>query len=179
MKVKTVRDKIPTTKKQDKDEVAAGTEPVLGEVKDTVLGEVKDIIEFPEFDAKAAQELEDHEPVELDDIVIEQLRDFVTLIADMYSLDNPFHNFEHASHVSMSVSKLLSRIVAPDLPEKLDVKGSLHSSIHSSIHDHTYGITSDPMTQFACVFSGLIHDVDHQGMFKLMLCFVISYSTPF
>lgn len=164
MKVKTVRDKIPTTKKQDKDEVAAGTETVLGEVKDTVLGEVKDIIEFPEFDAKAAQELEDHEPVELDDIVIEQLRDFVTLIADMYSLDNPFHNFEHASHVSMSVSKLLSRIVAPDLPEKLDVKGSLHSSIHSSIHDHTYGITSDPMTQFACVFSGLIHDVDHQGV---------------
>jgi hypothetical protein len=25
--------------------------------------------------------------------------------------------------------------------------------------DHTYGITSDPLTQFACVFAALIHDV--------------------
>ena len=31
-------------------------------------------------------------------------------------------------------------------------------------HDHTYGITSDPLTQFACVFSALIHDADHQGV---------------
>jgi hypothetical protein len=34
----------------------------------------------------------------------------------------------------------------------------------SSLHDHTYGITSDPLTQFACVFSALIHDVDHTGV---------------
>ena len=34
----------------------------------------------------------------------------------------------------------------------------------SSLHDHTYGITSDPLTQFACVFSALIHDVDHSGV---------------
>jgi len=32
------------------------------------------------------------------------------------------------------------------------------------LHDHTYGITSDPLTQFACVFSALIHDVDHAGV---------------
>jgi hypothetical protein len=31
----------------------------------------------------------------------------------------------------------------------------------STLHDHTYGITSDPLTQFACVFSALIHDADH------------------
>ena len=29
---------------------------------------------------------------------------------------------------------------------------------------HTYGITSDPITQFACVFSALIHDCDHSGV---------------
>lgn len=34
----------------------------------------------------------------------------------------------------------------------------------SKLHDHTYGITSDPLTQFACVFSALIHDVDHSGV---------------
>ena len=34
----------------------------------------------------------------------------------------------------------------------------------STLHDHTYGITSDPLTQFACVFSALIHDADHPGV---------------
>jgi 3'5'-cyclic nucleotide phosphodiesterase len=33
-----------------------------------------------------------------------------------------------------------------------------------ALHDHTYGITSDPLTQFACVFAALIHDVDHEGV---------------
>lgn len=32
------------------------------------------------------------------------------------------------------------------------------------MHDHTYGITSDPLTQFACVLSALIHDTDHPGV---------------
>jgi 3'5'-cyclic nucleotide phosphodiesterase len=33
-----------------------------------------------------------------------------------------------------------------------------------ALHDHTYGITSDPLTQFACIFAALIHDVDHYGL---------------
>ena len=33
------------------------------------------------------------------------------------------------------------------------------SSVQAALHSHTYGITSDPLTQFACVFSALIHDV--------------------
>jgi hypothetical protein len=37
-------------------------------------------------------------------------------------------------------------------------------SLASTLHDHTYGITSDPLTQFACVFAALIHDVDHTGL---------------
>lgn len=32
------------------------------------------------------------------------------------------------------------------------------------MHDLTYGITSDPLTQFACTFSALVHDVDHPGV---------------
>jgi 3'5'-cyclic nucleotide phosphodiesterase len=55
----------------------------------------------------------------------------------------------------MSVTKLLSRIVAPDLDTAVDA---------AALHDHTYGITSDPLTQFACVLSALIHDVDHTGV---------------
>lgn len=75
-----------------------------------------------------------------------------------FDIVKPFHNFEHASHVSQSVNKLLSRIVAPDL----QLNGS--ADFEHTLHDHTYGITSDPLTQFACVLSALIHDVDHTGL---------------
>jgi len=59
----------------------------------------------------------------------------------------------------MSVAKLLSRIVAPDLETS-----SIDGNTYSTLHDHTYGITSDPLTQFACILAALIHDVDHQGV---------------
>ena len=61
---------------------------------------------------------------------------------------------EHASHVAMSTTKLLSRIVAPSAR---DFDASMAES-KMCLHDHTYGITSDPLTQFACVLSALIHD---------------------
>lgn len=59
----------------------------------------------------------------------------------------------------MSVVKLLSRIVAPDIDE----------FSNKSLHDHTYGITSDPPTRFAVLFSALIHDVDHSGVGNMQL----------
>ena len=47
--------------------------------------------------------------------------------------DHPFHNFEHASHVTMSVTKLLARVVVtPD-----------------ESHRYLQGTTSDALTQFA------------------------------
>ena len=61
----------------------------------------------------------------------------------------------------MSVQKLLSRIIAPSETEEQTSKRTLH--------DNTYGITSDPLTQFACSFSALIHDVDHQGVSNAQL----------
>jgi hypothetical protein len=64
----------------------------------------------------------------------------------------------------MSVTKLLSRIVAP-LDVLDDYRDLLNKKdLMTTLHDHTYGITSDPLTQFACVFSALIHDVDHSGV---------------
>jgi hypothetical protein len=84
--------------------------------------------------------------------------------------DNPFHNFEHASHVTMSVVKLLSRIVAPNLTAN-DI--DTNSNIASTLHDHTYGITSDPLTQFAVVLSALIHD----GMYPNEQCHIRSKSS--
>jgi 3'5'-cyclic nucleotide phosphodiesterase len=66
---------------------------------------------------------------------------------------------EHASHVTMSASKLLSRILRPKLSSS-----SEECDKQQRMHDHTYGITSDPLTQFACMFSALIHDAEHDGV---------------
>jgi hypothetical protein len=55
----------------------------------------------------------------------------------------------------MSVVKLLSRIVQPD---------GLDDADDATLHDHSYGLTSDPLTQFSCVLSALVHDADHQGV---------------
>ena len=120
--------------------------------KGTVLDEVQEVIKLPEYDGKYC-DTNAASSVVLSPQVRSQLREYVTAIALMYP-DNPFHNFQHASHVGMSVAKLLSRIIAPDIA----LQGQ------EQLHDHTYGITSDPLTQFACVFSALVHDADHPGV---------------
>ena len=56
------------------------------------------------------------------------------------------------------MSKLLSRIVAPGEDED-----------DADLHDHTYGITSDPLTQFSVILAALIHDVDHAGVSNFQL----------
>jgi hypothetical protein len=155
---------------------ATGETPVLISNPDTrsrsedgksILDEVQEIITLPHFDKNDAEDvLEDKDAVELGDEVMAQLREYVSTIASLYR-DNPFHNFEHASHVTMSVVKLLSRIVAPSHIHIEDVAALTEKEttrLASKLHDHTYGITSDPLTQFAVVFAALIHDVDHTGV---------------
>lgn len=56
-------------------------------------------------------------------------------------------------------TSVLSRIIAPN-----DAFGIEESYKEAALHDHTYGITSDPLVQFACAFSALIHDADHRGV---------------
>lgn len=134
-----------------------------GDVEDDddkiVVDEVVEIITLPKFNPKSIKALEKFQTVELDEAVVTQLQDYITTIAQMYR-KNPFHNFEHASHVTMSANKLLNRIV---IPENVDYDRE-SNDIASDLHDYTYGITSDPLTQFAVVFSALVHDVDHTGM---------------
>ena len=73
-----------------------------------------------------------------------------------------FHCFEHASHVALSATKLLSRVVRSD---KIDYNDLEYKEISDeALHDHTFGITSDPIIQFALAYAALIHDVDHTGV---------------
>ena len=85
-----------------------------------------------------------------------QLRDYITVVSLLYH-DHAFHNFEHCAHVLMSVLKLLSRI----LESKLNASDA---GVNEYGEDHAYGITSDPLLEFSCLFSALIHDVDHTGV---------------
>jgi class 3 adenylate cyclase len=101
--------------------------------KKTVIDEVAEMVLLPGYRAKKK---EINENCELEDKIMMQLRHYVQTIASVYN-DNPFHNFDHANHVVMSVNKLLGRINAPDLD--VDDNGKM-------LYDHTYGITSDPLT---------------------------------
>lgn len=67
-------------------------------------------------------------------------------------------DFEHASHVTLSVIKMLGRIVDPKAIAK---KQNAENDDENELHNR---IASDPLTQFACAFSSLIHDLDHQGV---------------
>jgi hypothetical protein len=125
----------------------------------TVLDEVSDVIILP---SEAAKYKQDPEKVVLPSQVMAQLRDYVVMIASMYR-ENPFHCFEHASHVTMSVTKLLSRVVTSDAID-YNAMSSKKRPATSELHKHTFGITSDPLTHFALAFSALIHDVEHPGI---------------
>jgi hypothetical protein len=70
----------------------------------------------------------------------------------------------------MSVSKHLKRIVTPELADdELKEATKSKGAAMALMHDYTHGINSDPLTHFAIVFSGLIHDVDHRGISNAQL----------
>ena len=58
-----------------------------------ILEEFSDIIDMPKYDAKSARKLSLNDDMQVEFIVKEQLREYVTRIASMYR-DVPFHNFE-------------------------------------------------------------------------------------
>jgi hypothetical protein len=126
----------------------------------TVLDEVREVIPLCPVAKSYNQDPED---IELCPEVLSQLEDYVTGIAGMYRC-NPFHNFEHASHVTQSVSKLLARVVTLESIDYDDGDLCYTNDGTTNLHQYTYGITSDPLIQFACAFSALIHDVDHTGL---------------
>jgi hypothetical protein len=130
-----------------------------------IIEEIKEVIPIRQKESrssnasKASLEVsavfDGHNPISR--AVERQLRDYITVVSLLYH-DHAFHNFEHCAHVLMSVQKLLSRILESKL------SSSDRGLSDSCIDDHAYGITSDPLLEFSCLFSALIHDVDHSGV---------------
>lgn len=109
----------------------------------------------------------------------EELRAYVARIASMYR-DVHFHSFEHASHVTMSAQKLLNKIVLRNntgisgkRAEEEKKSGSdrelVEKNTEVDLFFSTYGISGDPLAQFAVVFAALVHDVDHTGVPNVQL----------
>jgi len=140
----------------------ARLEQSFGRGDKTVLEETPSYVPLPEFGGKFVAN--PSQEVKLDPRVEEQLKQYVISVAALYH-PNPFHNFDHCTHVAMSVQKLLARIISPENP----IHGGQQVDLRLSANDKTYGITSDKMGQFAVVFSALIHDVDHQGIPNFIL----------
>jgi hypothetical protein len=124
-----------------------------------VLDEFQEIITIPLMNAQDLLKRKNPDLIQIPSQVVSQLRDLLSLIASLYR-PNPFHNFEHASHVTSSVRKLLTRIVKANDQQQ---GGKPHQQL-VDLAGHSYGITSDPITQFAVVFSAVIHDADHPGV---------------
>jgi hypothetical protein len=123
-----------------------------------ILDEVKEVVELPKFDADSV--LKSDNQVSAPPLVRSELRDYVAQTAGSY-YDNPFHNFQHASHVCLSAHKLLKRITRPD---EVNYAHASKAAVAQELHDVTYGISSDPLTQLAMVFAALIHDAGHTGV---------------
>lgn len=137
-----------------------------------VIDEVTEYIDLPHYDEEKT--CAHVSSFELQAVLKDQLRSFVSAIAERYNDNhckyqyNPpsrssynfilVHNFEHASHVLLAVVKLLGRVVTPH--------GVSDGEI---LHDHTFGITSDPLVGFSVAFAALIHDVGHPGVSNKIL----------
>jgi hypothetical protein len=89
-------------------------------------------------------------PEPINDEVINQLREFVRRILSTYN-DTPYHNMEHAYHVTISINKLLELI--------------LNAEIQGNRLHPTFGLRTDPLMHLAIVFGALIHDAEHKGKF--------------
>ncbi|KAL3920658.1 MAG: hypothetical protein SGILL_003150 [Bacillariaceae sp.] len=105
---------------------------------------------------------EHHLDDDLDPKVMDQLKSHVEGIAHMYR-KNPFHNFEHASHVTMSCVKMLSRVTPSNANPQHKVTEETGSET-TLLKDYTNDIKDCPLTQFAVVYAALVHDVDHAGV---------------
>jgi 3'5'-cyclic nucleotide phosphodiesterase len=80
--------------------------------------------------------------------VVAQLRAFVHTMVSGYK-QVPYHNREHAYHVTVSTNKLVDML--------------LHQPSDKET-PKTFGLRRDAIAQLSLVFAALVHDVEHEGV---------------
>lgn len=106
-------------------------------------------------------------------VVTGQLFLFVTRVAELYR-DVHYHNFQHASHVTLSANKLIDILLSCEYSKTEKANYNCTQGVpNKSTSDPadkfersfpTFDISNDPLMHFALVFSALIHDVEHRGL---------------
>lgn len=104
-------------------------------------------IEFPDTTKISTT---DSNNVVLPSQIQNQLQDLVATIASMYQ-NHSFHNFERASHVTLSLTKLISRL-------------ENQSTKTGGAEIDRWTLQKDPLAEFALIFAALIHGIDHPGV---------------
>jgi 3'5'-cyclic nucleotide phosphodiesterase/Adenylate and Guanylate cyclase catalytic domain len=122
------------------------------------IDEMNATLDVPILDVKHhLRDRSESKETNLDGTVELQLQQFIQTISILYNKSNPFHNFEHASHVIMSTLKLLDRIQSHK-------KGVMIGD--EECDQYLY---LDPLTRLGVVFAALIHDVHHSGLSNTIL----------
>jgi len=133
---------------------------------DPIIEEARETVRMPPFEANVVSNSMNADFVELPEGVEGQLRLYITSIASTYR-KNEFHNIDHATHATIAMDKMLKQINESDEPETyVDFGGQPRAAtaLASDLDKRTFGIASDPLTQFTMVFASLVHDVDHVGV---------------
>jgi len=162
--------KIMESRKDDDTHLTGESTTYAVSETSSIVSEVTEVIQLPPFSRQRTRGSRSKKDTVINHTVRSQLRDFVSRIASGYR-DVPFHNFEHASHVALSANKLIKRIISPDEvgnnqsneKKKVNNKGKIEAYA-ADLHNSTFGISSDPLTQFSIVFAALVHDVEHFGV---------------
>lgn len=96
-------------------------------------------------------------PASVTPAVVQELQTYVGHIVEHYYPTGivPYHNAEHAYHVTISLSKLLDMMLSRKFGE--------------SVVPPSFGLRHQPMALFALCFSGLVHDVEHTGVANRVL----------
>ena len=109
------------------------------------LEEVQEVISFHSSSPQGVDGVD----VVLGQNIEDQMEVFVGTIAGMYPAFNSFHNFDHASHVTMNALQMFSKM-------------SKFTTTESE--EEGFCISSDLLAVFACAFAALVHDIQHPGV---------------
>lgn len=136
------------------------------EIGSSIIEEAREMVQPASFDFKVSMNQVDPSLTEIPSEVQSQLRVYVASIGTAYHQENPFHNFQHASHTVLSIDQMIKKITSTSniMLTGFDGIPRTKGDIAEELDEKTFSIYSDPIIQFSMVFSALVHDVDHMGV---------------